>query len=56
MQTKKKHKVKSWSETTQEGENYLECNGYSNAKRIGESDYYECDKIGLPLRDVEVLY
>lgn len=56
MQTEKKHKVETWAETTQEGENYLECNGYSGAKRVEGTNFYECDKIGLPLEDVEVLY
>ena len=46
--------VKTWCETTNEGEAYLRFNGYKNAKRIGETPFYEVSCIGLPLRDVEI--
>lgn len=51
----KKLVVKTWCENTKEGEEYLKFNGYRNAKRIGESNLYEVDCIGKPLRDVQIL-
>ena len=47
--------VKTWCESTEEGENYLKYNGYKKAKRIAKTNYYICGCIGNTLNDVEVI-
>lgn len=47
--------VKTWCENTQEGESYLRFNGYKNAKRILNTKYYICEKIGVKLSDVKIV-
>lgn len=49
------HKVRTWCESTQEGEDYLRFNGYGMVRRIGTSGLYKTTQIGNKLRDVEII-
>lgn len=47
--------IKTWCENTKEGEDYLRYNGYTNARRILNTDYYICKSIGNELKDVKLI-
>lgn len=47
--------VKTWCENTKEGEDYLKYNGYIEAKRILNTEYYICKTLGNKLDDVKII-
>lgn len=47
--------IKMWCESTKEGKEYLEFNGYKGAKRIGKRFWF-VSRIGNKLDDVKIIY